>query len=141
MPIEEKLSKAAKMLILTKSKKTVADNIPQWKSAIISAEATAKAKQDTKERSYIISYRISSEREGVASSASRRSSLVELITCMPVGEHHTSTSTYIVEFYLERASEIIGLLSGPLERTLDFISVSRVSSTNRAKLGNADLQS
>lgn len=109
-------------------------------AALDKAEAGARLVAGAKQHLYMVNYRIGEVRSGSKGEAAKiRSELVGLLESRLPFEKHVSTSAWLFRSFLG-AGDLAGLLSAPLDRSCDFLSVS-VIGRDRATFGDADLQS
>lgn len=142
MPGETKLSHA--LLLVRALRPGVADGRSAEVVGMVRqldlAEAAAKLKPGARRRLYQVSYRVKDvESQGRGEAGLRRAVLVELIRSRKPSEVHASTSNWLLRSHL-MADTLSQMLAAPLDLAVDFISVAQVGE-NRAKLGDADLQS
>jgi hypothetical protein len=117
--------------------------VQRWIAALLAAEKAAKAeaaRNGSKPRLYLVSYRVKEEdAEARGTADQRRSALIRILDSLVRKEKHLSTSTWIVRLHMLDASDIICLLSPPLA-PIDFLSVAQVSPRNRVTQGDANLK-
>ena len=117
------------------------NEIKGWIAALSGADNRAALSPDRVLRTYQVNYRIESVNSTDQDTPrERREAVVEVLRSLD-GEHHSGTSTWIIKLYIPKAADIAALLAAPLDKTIDFISVSEIVPSNSHRIGDAQLQS